>query len=171
MWVVYAVCSVLAPTTGITVSPRCYTSLMHLDQKKAKGLNFCSFVLHRKSKWEEHFQCLYAIYDGKFLNMYMQIHPCFLLHLCTHYSSCSSVQKNKDHFKTNFLSFFSSQIKYIDSLEFSELVICPDGPRVSAWSNEMVAKVIDADKTADGSFGKLQVCTRSFSTQKKKVFS
>jgi hypothetical protein len=43
LWVIYVVCSVLAPNTGTRVCPKCYPSIM--DPSKIKDLNWCRFVI------------------------------------------------------------------------------------------------------------------------------
>uniref|UniRef100_A0A0E0HNH3 Ubiquitin-like protease family profile domain-containing protein n=1 Tax=Oryza nivara TaxID=4536 RepID=A0A0E0HNH3_ORYNI len=43
MWIIYAISSVLAPTTATTVSPRCYPSVV--DAGNIKNLNWCKFVI------------------------------------------------------------------------------------------------------------------------------
>jgi hypothetical protein len=43
LFITFAMCSVLAPTTGIRVSPRVYPSLINI--KEAKRLNMCKFVI------------------------------------------------------------------------------------------------------------------------------
>lgn len=43
LWLMYVICSVLAPTTGTRVSPRCYPSL--LDTRRIPALNWCRFVI------------------------------------------------------------------------------------------------------------------------------
>ena len=43
LWTVYAMCSVVAPTTGTHISPRIYPSLCNI--KGAKQLNVCKFVI------------------------------------------------------------------------------------------------------------------------------
>ncbi|KAM0871607.1 hypothetical protein ACQ4PT_039271 [Festuca glaucescens] len=43
MWVLYVVCSMLAPTTGVYISPKCYPTIM--DPTKIRLLNWCRFVI------------------------------------------------------------------------------------------------------------------------------
>nr|BAD20055.1 hypothetical protein [Oryza sativa Japonica Group]BAD28889.1 hypothetical protein [Oryza sativa Japonica Group] len=43
MWIIYAISSVLAPTTATTVSPRCYPSVV--DAGNVKNLNWCKFII------------------------------------------------------------------------------------------------------------------------------
>ncbi|KAM0872888.1 hypothetical protein ACQ4PT_038437 [Festuca glaucescens] len=43
MWVIYVVCSMLAPTTGVYISPKYYPTKM--DPTKIKLLNWCRFVI------------------------------------------------------------------------------------------------------------------------------
>jgi hypothetical protein len=43
LFITYAMCSVLEPTTIVLISPRLYPSLV--DIKKAKHLNICKFVI------------------------------------------------------------------------------------------------------------------------------
>ncbi|KAM0860371.1 hypothetical protein ACQ4PT_046598 [Festuca glaucescens] len=43
LFITYAMCSVLAPTTGVHISPRIYPSLINI--KQAKNLNVCKFVI------------------------------------------------------------------------------------------------------------------------------
>jgi hypothetical protein len=56
LFITYGMSSVLAPTTGVRISPRLYPSLINI--KKAKHLNVCKFVIKmiceaRKSKAEK----------------------------------------------------------------------------------------------------------------------
>ncbi|BAT06794.1 Os09g0105200 [Oryza sativa Japonica Group] len=48
MWIIYAISSVLAPTTATTVSPRCYPSVV--DAGNIKNLNSCKFVISTLQK-------------------------------------------------------------------------------------------------------------------------
>uniref|UniRef100_A0A0E0MMC1 Ubiquitin-like protease family profile domain-containing protein n=1 Tax=Oryza punctata TaxID=4537 RepID=A0A0E0MMC1_ORYPU len=48
MWIIYAISSVLAPTTTTTVSPRCYPSVV--DAGNIKNLNWCKFVISTLQK-------------------------------------------------------------------------------------------------------------------------
>uniref|UniRef100_A0A0E0AZ93 Ubiquitin-like protease family profile domain-containing protein n=1 Tax=Oryza glumipatula TaxID=40148 RepID=A0A0E0AZ93_9ORYZ len=48
MWIIYAISSVLAPTTATTVSPRCYPSIV--DAGNIKNLNSCKFVISTLQK-------------------------------------------------------------------------------------------------------------------------
>ena len=43
LWVLYAVCSMLALTTGVRVCPKIYAAIM--DPSKIKDLNWCRFVI------------------------------------------------------------------------------------------------------------------------------
>jgi hypothetical protein len=43
LFIIYGMCSVLAPTTGVRISPRIYSSFIHI--KQAKNLNVCKFVI------------------------------------------------------------------------------------------------------------------------------
>jgi hypothetical protein len=43
-FVAYGMCSVLAPTRGVRISPRLYPSLLNI--KEAKNLNMCKFVIN-----------------------------------------------------------------------------------------------------------------------------
>lgn len=70
---------------------------------------------------------------------------------------CSAKAKGKNIFKACMLF---TMIKYVDSLEIPDLDVCPNGSRVSSWTNEMVKKVMDDDRTTNGSFGNLQLKER-----------
>uniref|UniRef100_A0A0E0MEU4 Ubiquitin-like protease family profile domain-containing protein n=1 Tax=Oryza punctata TaxID=4537 RepID=A0A0E0MEU4_ORYPU len=48
MWIIYAISSILAPTTATTVSPRCYPSVV--DAGNIKNLNWCKFVISTLQK-------------------------------------------------------------------------------------------------------------------------
>uniref|UniRef100_A0A0E0KZR0 Ubiquitin-like protease family profile domain-containing protein n=1 Tax=Oryza punctata TaxID=4537 RepID=A0A0E0KZR0_ORYPU len=48
MWIIYAISSVLAPTTATTVSPRCYPSVV--DAGNVKNLNWCKFIISTLQK-------------------------------------------------------------------------------------------------------------------------
>ncbi|EEC84075.1 hypothetical protein OsI_30360 [Oryza sativa Indica Group] len=48
MWIIYAISSVLAPTTATTVRPRCYPSVV--DAGNIKNLNSCKFVISTLQK-------------------------------------------------------------------------------------------------------------------------
>lgn len=43
LWLLYAMCSVMAPTTGTMVSPRCYPAI--LDIEGIRDLNWCLFIV------------------------------------------------------------------------------------------------------------------------------
>ena len=43
LWMLYVNCSILAPTSGVKVSPKCYPAIMH--PSKIKKLNWCRFVI------------------------------------------------------------------------------------------------------------------------------
>jgi hypothetical protein len=43
LFIIYGMCSVLAPTTCVRISPRTYSSFIHI--KQAKNLNVCKFVI------------------------------------------------------------------------------------------------------------------------------
>jgi hypothetical protein len=46
---------------------------------------------------------------------------------------------------------------YIDSLESKDINVSNDGPRVCAWDNKSIARVIEQDTRPDRSFGMLPV--------------
>jgi hypothetical protein len=43
LFITYGMCTILAPTTGVQISPRLYPSLVNI--KEAKHLNVCKFVI------------------------------------------------------------------------------------------------------------------------------
>jgi hypothetical protein len=143
-WVMYVVCSVLAPTTGIRVCPKCYPAIM--DPSKIKDLNWCRFVITvlietAKAKGVKNpFKPCMAFLEVSIFN-FCTINLYYMLHL----------------FLFFHLLLFDMQILYIDSLDTEDVNVSQDGPRICAWDNKSATQAIEQDLNNDGSFGRLPV--------------
>ena len=151
LWVLYVACSILAPTTGVKVSPKCYPAIMH--PAKIKDLNWCRFVIT-------------VLIEAANSNSFKACMP-FLMVSISFYQHDFLLENNICCFQVtanvNF-TFPNMQIRYIDSVETQDITIQKGVPRICAWDNKSVALAIEQDTNPDGSFGRLPVSSKFYIT-------
>jgi hypothetical protein len=149
-FVIFLISSVFAPTTGIKVSPKCYPSVVNIeDIGTLKWAQFIVDIICQTASAKDKKNWFKACMPYLMVSIVFRILTSILIMLRT-------------TLRQFFFSECALQVLYVDSLETDALDVPQDGTRCSVWTNKMITTVCDLDTRSDGSFGALPVRFSSF---------